>query len=165
MTTSSIVVARAELAAAEAAQREERRAGLVAQLVRVREEIRTKQPAYEALCNRIIVAQNDLDNVRAEILSVDSALSRLGAAKPEVAAFLPDDPETKTWEHNCAELRKELEQLRTRRSAIGSVELQRIEAVNLREELRALRYAETNTLRLLNNEVAPTSLHGEVRGV
>jgi chromosome segregation ATPase len=165
MTTASVTIARAELAAAEAAQHEERRAHLVEQLKLTRTALIREKKQFDKMCRQITDAQQTLDALRSETLFTSDALSRLEGRKPVIADFDMTDPESREWQSNCDTLRAKLEELRTRRTALGSVEAKRIDAVNLRDHIRQLEYAEQNLLRQLRSEIAPTNVQGEVRGV
>ena len=161
MSALSVVEARAQLDAAEAAEKKVRRSKLTAELAAVRAELRTKRKAFAKLSKEVMEGQANLDNVRGNIIAVSDALSRLQTVKPACADVLPDDPESKEWQENCAVLNARLDKLRAERQSLPSVELLRNEGVQLRERIQQLEFAESNLL----NELSGTLAQNRVGGV
>ena len=156
--TTQAGVTLAELALKNAKERAEatKRADDVKQLKAVRAELRTKRAAFDKLAKRIMQGQEDLNAVYANQTAVIAALGRLQDAKPEIADFLPNEPEVLEWKDNVRILTGRLEKLKAARLALPNVELLRIEAVQLRERIQQLQYAESNCLHRLDGTVATT---------
>ena len=161
MNTTSVAHARAQLAQAETAQAAERRAQLIDQLKTTRSELRSKTRELEKLKAKILKSQSALDNCREEIVRHSDALAMVQAQRPDVAAYLPDDPESVEWRKKCIALEDALEVWQARRATLPNVELLRIEGVALAQRVQQLMYAESNTLR----ELDPQERTGGVFGV
>lgn len=165
MSTTSFAAAEARtvLAQNEEEQKELKRAQQIAQLATIRTELRTKQAVLNALPQKIADAQNDLDNTRRHLLAVSDELSTLEHAKPEMAEYLPTDPEVVEWNARRADLEAKLGELRAQRAGLPNVELMRIEGVNLHRRVGELVYAESNLLNQLKGthaQVPPGGVFG-----
>ncbi len=162
MSTQSLTVeqARTALADAEAAQREERRAELTTRLASVRAELRAERESFSKLERQVHNAQVDLNNVRSAILATSDALSRVQAAKPEIADHLPDDPEVVQWTRHCEQYEARLKELQAQRRALPNVERMRFDGVQLRDRIQQLEFAERDLLNQLNNALASTRVGG-----
>lgn len=154
MSTQSVVeAARVQLAQAEAAQREERRAKLIERLAQVRAELLDKRAELEQLSARVLKAQSDLDNARNSILVRTDDLAELEAARPAVADFLPDDSEVRAWNQKRSALLAELDRLRAARIVLPPLEAMRFDGVNLAKRVQDLMFAESSILNELDGVI------------
>jgi septal ring factor EnvC (AmiA/AmiB activator) len=158
---STVTEARLALQRAEEAQAAKQRAAQIEELASIRAELAEKRGEFAALEKRVKDAQATLDNIERERNVYADALGQLESLKPPIFDVLPADPESVAWARKRDTLQARIDELRTLRAALGSVDGLRFTAVQLRERIAALEFGESNLLRVLNGEVG----RGRVGGV
>jgi hypothetical protein len=126
----------------------------------VRAEIKDKQKKYGVLERRVFEAQAKLNNVESAMMHTLDASGRLHSIRPEIADFLPNDESVKSWKAECVALDKRMEELRSEKRAVGNVQLLRVEAVTLNDQINHLLWREQNILNELRRALAQRPVGG-----
>lgn len=160
MRSLSVIEARTQLAQAEADARKERRTKLIEDLRTVRSELKAKRKTYAQLERKVLEGQAALDSIYSSQMAVIDARGRLQTVRPEIADFLPNDPEVLEWNDNIRILDERLVKLREARSKLPNVQLLRAEAMRTHDAIMQLEWREGNILNELNNSLAKNRVGG-----
>jgi chromosome segregation ATPase len=151
---------RSELAQIEANAKKRRKTELTQQLVSIRAELKAARKTYAVLEKKVLEGQAKLNGIESEMMRTLDARGRLQSIRPEIADFLPADETVKEWEENCHALDAHMEKLRAAKSALGNIQIVRVEAVSTNDRINTLLWQEQNVLNLLRGSLAQSPVGG-----
>ncbi len=158
--TVSVDQARAVLTRAEAEQTTQQRAELIQKLSTVRAEHRQAQARYEELATSIKTRRKERAEWQQKINQVVTRIQESWHVRPEVAEYLPDDPEVMEWQRKHTILEQERATLIQNRDQIPDPEGDVKEAgafEGVHGSLAQLEFTERNILAQLDPKLKPTN--------
>jgi chromosome segregation ATPase len=158
-------VAEAQIDALQAEQKQTRRAELIAQLEKVRADIRTARARYAELVPVIKAERQARAEAQEKVSKAHAQLTDSFERCPRIAKFLPDDPEAVEWRTQHETLQRKYDKLIAERDALPDPERNVKEAGAFEGPfgiIGQLQFSEQNILRHL--EPGPPS-GGGVSGV
>jgi chromosome segregation ATPase len=157
-----IAEARAVLAQAEADEKQRRMAGLRFSLAQVRQERPAAEARYQELCDLIHYQAEVRANAQGRVARAFEALRESERQRPEVAEFLPEDPEVVRWRKAHEALKAQCERRIAERDALPDPDRLRPEAAEVGSSILNLKLAEQNLIRALRGRGGVTRIEGSV---
>jgi hypothetical protein len=146
----AVAAARAVIAHSDAAATAARKAELVAQLVEVRKLLAVKAPMLAAQRVNLLDLQAQGENIDRAVMRRREQISELLASAPEIAAYLPGDPEAVAHRMQINRYQEEIAQLRAAGAALPVLEIETLAAVTFQNEVRQLQWTQGQILNRLD---------------
>jgi hypothetical protein len=163
-----VETAKAELATAEAEQKQQQVGQWIAELAAVRLEKAQARDRHRELQSRIHIEQDLRANAQAKVVAVLEQLRDSERARPVVADYLPDDPEVVQWLKAHKALEAKRDRLMAERDRLPDPDLTIIEANKYRGAtgiIVQLEFAEQNLIRAIEGKPGVQRFEGGVFGV
>ena len=141
-TSFAVAQARATLADAESAQREERRKQLITKLAETREALRLESAALDKMRADVLALQAIYDGNRRSLELLDDLLGLHQQARPAVAEYLPADPQVVAWSSKERDLRAERARVLNQRLGLPNLALMRLDGAQLAKRVQELMFGE-----------------------
>lgn len=161
-------LAKQDVAVLEKAAEEERRSGIITQLVELRSQRAQAIDTHAELQGSIQPQRDALWSAQRKVTAALEQIRESEKARPACADYLPDDPEVVRWRKAHTALQRKLDQLITARDALPDPDKTATEANQYRGPygiIAQLEYAEQNLLHALEGGAPRVRFVGSVTGV